>query len=334
MISIKRYLSGGSRTEEALRRVVEVLLSALQMHAVEGDDEEAILFRSTLSSLAKRFSAAITPEEMLVIAGALASSIKDYGERTTRFVRAHGAEYQQMVATLMQTIASVTQASDRTVTRLHDIEKQLERASVIEDVRALRHKLNQCLESIQEEIHEQERNDAAKELEQALQASHARLSESLTSSASTEDPVTGLPGRAAAEEALAEAGHKKNEHFAVAVVANRVQVINSRFGYSVGDRVLRHVSEAYRNALSADDLLFRWQGPSFLAILRRPSNIEEVRKEIARIASSRAEELVEIGNRTVLLPVSASWTVFPMSASTRLLVARLDQFVASQSPAD
>ncbi len=332
MISIRRYLAKrDSRVEDVLRRALGVLLQAIEAHAVPGDEVDYEQFKSSIREIASQFTDETPAEELLVIAGAVASSLKEYGQRTTRFVRAQSAEYQQMLSMLTETVAAVTQGSERSVARLREIEKQLERASVIEDVRTLRLKLGQCLESMREEIAQQEMRAAvtAAELRASIEKSQASLH--VVSSHEENDPVTGLPGREAAEAALKEAIESKRCYYAVVFVANRVQAINSRFGYAVGDRVLRKLCEHFRAALSAEDRIFRWRGPSFMALVERGPAVDDVRKEIARIAGAKIEEMMEIGARSVLLPISASIAVFSMSPSVKLLAAKIDQFAASQS---
>jgi GGDEF domain-containing protein len=84
-----------------------------------------------------------------------------------------------------------------------------------------------------------------------------------------------------------------------------------------------------RPILNERDQLFRWSGPSFVALLEREAPIEQVKREIGRVAKMRVEDLIEIDSRSVLLPISASWTVFPKLSSARLLMSKIDEFVTS-----
>jgi len=331
VVSIKRYLvSDSARPEAALRRVISVLLQAVETHSVEGDKVDHEQFQASIRQITATLTEQTAAEELLVIAGAVAGALKDHAERTTRFVRAQSREYQRMLAMLTETVASITQGSEQSVNRLRDIERQLERTTVIEDVRLLRMKLEQCLESMREEIRQQEASAAATVAE--LQASLERAQANFQAVAVNEaaDPVTGLAGRMAAEAALQEAIASRRACYVVVIVANRVQAINARFGYAVGDRVLHKLCHHFRSALSAADRMFRWQGPALLALLERSHSVDDVRKEIARIAAVKIEDAIEIGSRSVLLPISGSYTVFPVSSSLKLLIARIDQFIASQ----
>jgi diguanylate cyclase (GGDEF)-like protein len=200
---------------------------------------------------------------------------------------------------------------------------------VIEDVRVLRMQLDECLETIREEIRRQETDSRASESQ--ISVTNAESSTVIAPRAEEVDAVTGLPGRAAAERALEEPRTCGEKSYAVAVVANRLASINSRFGYAVGDRLLRKLSDGVRTGLSMDDRVFRWSGPCLLALLLRTTPQHELNIELQRITSTFKEELVEIGNRSVLLPISATWAVFPFNEPPRVIRQKIDQFVASQT---
>ncbi len=331
MISITRYLRDESREAEAtLRRTVGLLLQLIELHAVEGDSVDYAQFRSGIHQIADRFSENTPVDEMLIIVGEVARSLKDYAERTTRFVKAQNSEYQRMVNMLTETIAATVHGSDRSVERLRDVERKLERASVIEDVRVLRMQLGECLGSIRQEI--QARHTAAAESAARLAtATNSPIPQTAAAHFET-DRVTGLPGRSAAESALQTACVEEGHCWAAVVVADRLSAINVRFGYAVGDRILRRISTQFRGGLSAEDRIYRWSGPAFIAILRRTTSESQIRSELARITSGPIEEVVEIGNRSILLPVSSHWALFPLSEPARVISQKADEFVASRAP--
>jgi kynureninase len=68
-----------------------------------------------------------------------------------------------------------------------------------------------------------------------------------------------------------------------------------------------------------------------MALLFRTSTELEIKRELARLVGAQAEEVVEIGNRSILLPVSSNWALFPVNAPARVIREKADQFVASQA---
>lgn len=332
MISITKYLKDESRDAEAtLRRTVAILLQLIELHAVEGDSVDYAQFRSGIHHIAGRFSEDTPHDEILIIVGEVARSLKDYAERTSRFVKAQSSEYQRMVNMLTETIAATVRGSDRSVQRLRDVERKLERASVIEDVRVLRMQLAECLGSIRQEI--QTQHAAAADSAARLAAATNSPGPQTAPAYPETDRVTGLPGRPAAESALQTACMEEGHCWVAVVVAHRLSAINARFGSAVGDRILRRICAQLRGGLSAEDLIFRWSGPAFISVLRRATSESQIRSELARITSGSIEEVVEIGNRSILLPVSSTWTLFPLSEPARVISQKADQFVASYIPA-
>jgi diguanylate cyclase (GGDEF)-like protein len=85
------------------------------------------------------------------------------------------------------------------------------------------------------------------------------------------DPLTGLPNRRHLEEHLAgalSAARRHNQPLAVLFIdIDDFKRINDRFGYDVGDEVLRAVGERLRLTLRAEDVVGRWGGEEFLAVL-------------------------------------------------------------------
>jgi diguanylate cyclase (GGDEF)-like protein len=85
------------------------------------------------------------------------------------------------------------------------------------------------------------------------------------------DPLTGVSNRRAlsaqAELLLLEA-HTSREQVAVLMIdLDRFKSINDSLGHEAGDEVLRVVTARIRNALRAGDLLGRWGGEEFVAVL-------------------------------------------------------------------
>jgi len=330
MISISKYWKQRAPDENgALRRALGLVLQSLDLHTVLGDEADYAQFRSGMQGILSRFGDETPAEEVLIIVAEAVTAFREYSERTTRYRKAQAAEYQQMVAMFTDTITATSHASDRTVGRLQDIERKLERAAVIEDVRVLRMQLNECLESIREEIQRQENERSASKSQ--TPAADPAFSAMMVSQVQDMDAVTGIPGRAAAERALEEARTRGGQWYAVVVVASRLASINSRFGYAVGDRLLRKLSDGIRSGLSAEDRVFRWSGPCIIALLLRTAPEHEIKTELLRITSAFKEDLVEIGNRSVLLPMSVIGAVFPLKEPTRIICEKIDLFVGSQS---
>ena len=107
-----------------------------------------------------------------------------------------------------------------------------------------------------------------------------------------------------------------------------------RFGHSVGDEVLRYFGGFLGGRLRPGDRIFRWSGSVLVALLPRPNRLEIVRDEVARVMEIRCEHTVQTASRTILLPITARWAVFPSMAAPRLLIHKIDAFADMKAARD
>lgn len=343
-ISLKRWLDGGpERLSEALLRMARLLVHAIELHAVKGDAADYEKFRADMQQVQQSLAERPTPSEILVLAGTVVTALEGYNRRTSRFMQIQCAELQAMVSMLTKTMTALSTGSEASVARLQSIEQHLHKASMIEDFQTARLRLAECLEGLRAEITRQKEESArtVSAIKTELSKSQERLASApgLPRQELRPDPVTGLPGRAAAEAALLEAGRENRTVYAAVFALDRLDLINTRFGYAMGDRVLLTYSQLVAQALSGADQLFRWSGPALVALLEREGQqMPEVREELARFANQRVERTFQAGGRSALLPVAANWALFPLAhfRPVQLLFYQMDNFVLGgpKQPAD
>lgn len=328
MISIKKFLSSDSEAERALLHVVRILIQGMGEHAIPGEAGDNARFRESVRKTSDALLGEITPEDLLVHAGAVVKELEDYNRRTARQHSLHSTELQHMVKMLTNTVAAVSAAGDANLNRLCEIEKRVASASQLDDVRTIKSRLSDCLADIRNEAERQRKRHqtTVDELNQGLEEARKRTPGAVDAPA--QDAVTGLPLRTAAEIALADASQAGTSAFAAVLVLDRLQALNLRFGREIGDEVFSEFAGMIRKSLSFGDQLFRWSGPALLALLPRPNSIERVRKEVAQILDTKQEHTIETPSRSILIPIGARWAVFPMMAAPRLIYKRIDTFAA------
>jgi GGDEF domain-containing protein len=324
--------ASGFQHEEALRRMLLLVLQAVESNAIPGDDIDYEQFREDIRSMSKKFARDLGPDDILILAGQFSATLKDYFERTSRFLSTHNAEYQKMVSMFTETVTSLSASGERSVVNLKTIEQQIEHATVIEDIRTLRLRLGQCLGTIREEIHRQEAlsaellDRAAQSTENSTTTTEGSLE---PSSQFKRDPVTGFPTQKEAEAALLKAVQSDHASFVVPIVAKGADKIYAQLGNEVGDGFLHNFSEQLRFLSNNGDRIFRWHGPAFVAILKRSTTIREVKRELSRLSAVRFDDPIEVGDRMTWLPVSTSWNVFSVTPPFSSLILQINEFVAS-----
>jgi len=234
-----------------------------------------------------------------------------------------------MIAMLAQTVIAVGASSETSVTKLQVLEKALEQARILEDIHSIKAQLGECLHSVRGEAQRQKAE--GKVMLENLQHELVQSQELASGSPHVSlDPATGLPDKGEAERRLNEAVASPEPKFLLRAVVNRVHAVNARFGYAIGDQVLAAAAEHIRGALSAEDKVFRWQGPALLAVLNRKEAIDSVRSEVRRFAERKLQKTFMIGSRSVLLPISTSWAIFPLIPPMDALMRKIEIFTAAQ----
>ncbi|HTA72578.1 MAG TPA: diguanylate cyclase [Bryobacteraceae bacterium] len=337
MISLKPYLFGDkSNTDSAYRRIIGLFLQGIALQAVEGEKSDYDRFRSNIDEFARKITPELPMPELLLAVGGALQTMEDYNRRTSQVIRRQNSELQNMVSMLTQTVITIGSSGESSVAKLQDIEKSIERTRMLEDMQLLKLRLGECLEAVREEALRQKTDgqNTLATLKKDLESSRERVGSVAPAATVDLDAATGLPSKKEAMEAIQTAvAAPRNKFLAIAVVS-RVQAVNARFGYAIGDRVLAAFAEHFRANLGGNDQLFRWHGPALVAVMEREDRIEKVRTEIRRFAEAKLEKTVEVGNRTILLPVSASWSIFPVAPPLEELLKKMEAFTAAQVPRD
>jgi diguanylate cyclase (GGDEF)-like protein len=87
----------------------------------------------------------------------------------------------------------------------------------------------------------------------------------------TEDGLTGLPDRKAFEARVAQEAaraHRIGTPFAILILdIDQMKSVNDRYGAGVGDRTLTRIAKSLATTLRTSDVLFRYGGDEFAALL-------------------------------------------------------------------
>ena len=112
-------------------------------------------------------------------------------------------------------------------------------------------------------------------------------------------------------------------------VMDRLQSVVSRFGPELGDRAMLFFVQQLSTALTGSDILFRWSPTAFLALIHRAESPDLVRRQMSKTITHRTEQSFEIGDRSVVLPLSSSWVIIPLFEHRYgEIVKKLDAFGA------
>lgn len=148
------------------------------------------------------------------------------------------------------------------------------------------------------------------------------------------DTLTGLPAKGYAEAIRAEAHSRANHSFVTAFVVERVELVSHRFGVAAADQLLLYFSQHLAQNLSKQWPKSVSAGPGgFYQLHRQLGRSGEYPAGSAKCALRRIEKLIEIGERTALIPISCKWLLIPVVRETALeaLFRQINTFVSLAS---
>jgi len=339
-LSLKKHIDGSPpELTAALLQLSQVLLRAIRLHVVRGEEVEVRRFQSSVLELEGRLGAAGEASAVLMLAGEAARTFEDYCHHTNRYLQVQSGELASMMGMLTSTVTSISAASRTAVEQLSKVEKRIEQIRYASDLPKLKVELADCLAMVREEAFRQREQNAVTihSLQRGVSDSQQRMAEASAAESPPvkvpllRDAVTDLPGRADAEDALVQARGRKNM-FAAVLPVDRLALVNSRFGSSSTDVVVKHFANYLQGHLQPKDQLFRWSSNAFLALVERTQSQDSVRADLSRFASAKVELALQHHGREILLPLSSTWVLFPAAEGRThdALVTKIDSFLKSE----
>jgi len=322
MISIRTYLERLTRDpgraeapgplSAALRQALRMLIAGLPFEPVPnrtGHGGEAA------GELLKRLDEARHSFDVLEVADEAPAALERDARAARARHRAQSEELQAMISMLTETVASISVHKDSSVARL----QQIERVSLVEDMRALKTSLSECLAAVREAALQQQvqATESIQRLESQIRSSKAHLASQPPPPAEDSDLV------------LSDEPEPRESGYAAVFLLDRADLIARRYGESVRSEVLAFVRQHFKRMLMPNDRSIRWNSAAFVVLLQRTGTADDVSAELRSLASLGRSQYFDVGDRSVLLDTSLTWTVFPQAdfASPDLFFKAVEDFI-------
>jgi GGDEF domain-containing protein len=331
-------LDGGENSEKrpsVAAEIIEhlqILIRGIALYAIEGDPNDLRFLRERTSGIANSLNSESSPDDLLVGIGKTLRALEEYNRRSAVIFKGQVEELRDMLTTMTSTVMFITSSSETSVKQLSIIESKLQRAQTLEDTRRVKDFMADCLTLVRAES-QRLQSDARAKIN-ALKSDVERLSSRLkaASSEDSQDPVTGLPGRFNAEEAIA-AKILAAKDFLVALFAfDRMVSINARFGHQAGDEILVNGAKMLAQRLTGTTL-FRWSGPAFAAVFDPSVSLPVAESRAQQAATVRVEKNIETDDRTGLIVATASCQLLRINGKMLAdsVFKSMDSFVATRN---
>jgi GGDEF domain-containing protein len=331
MVSLKHFLNL-SQKELAFRSVVSLLLAKIGSGVVRSDAAGYDTFLAEMSRIQERASTESTPEALFAVAGSAGQAMDNYNCQVTALMGKQASALRSIVSMITETAIQIGGENARSSERLQEIGQKFERADEIDDLGTLKSHLRDCLHTLRDEA--ERRKTESDEAIRSLQQEIVRRAEQSSTVLEDLDIVTSLPLLAAGLRAMQGPVKSDKRRYVAVMVVDRIKLLNLRFGIDAGNSVLRVFKESLEQKLIHGDQLFRWNGPTIVALLDRTESVEQVRVQIRRLLGTRIEETLEVEQRSVLISISASWSVFPLMSPIADVTKQIQAFIASQGGGD
>lgn len=337
MISIGKWMhEDGASEVPSPSRCLLMLAEAIADSAVPHGSPSSAAFRAFVLRSREALANAPNNQSMAAAVQEIMRGMEAHRQEVESQQRRHGDEMQSIIGLLTRALMKVADATASSSGHLREIEAKLAQASQIDDLRQLKAKLSESVAEIcrAAERHEAESARLQEELRKWQEAGSCEASrQKLMVESLDEDPVTGLPGLQDAERYIAAQVREGHGVYVLVICLDRVEAVNARYGFATGDKALLAFSQHLAQQMHKTDELFRWRGPCWVMVLSRPGvGLEAVQEEGARIASARFEQSVQMDRRSILLNLTATWTILPVATpdDASVIGRRIDNFAAQQ----
>ncbi len=334
MISLKRLLgrdrngyAPSSDVFEALRQMGRLLLKGIANHRVRGYETDFNVLRGALHGLERQLDEPESASGLVSSSSAVAVALETFCNQTTERFSKEKKQLQSMVAMLTGALAGLSGQTDDSLARLRTIEKELQMASGLDGMRAVRSHLEIYLLALREAA--------------AQPGSKCGASVQLPRDGSgiVHEGISGDPRRAPFGQAeidllpdhwdeLAESVQAQSSYVA-AFKLQRAEHISMRFGETAKYKMLSTLGAELKDALGPGDRLLRWKGGSFVMFINSTATIAGVRAQLAQAVARIGVQSIEVGKKSALLAVCVDWTIFPQSdhASLEAILAEVESFL-------
>ena len=138
--------------------------------------------------------------------------------------------------------------------------------------------------------------DLSRRVRRLMEVVASRERENALRDEAIRDPLTGLLNRRGLQEAMASL---RKEELPLAVCLfdlDDLKAVNDTSGHNAGDRMIRAFSDLLRRETHAGDILCRYGGDEFAAILKHTSDVTDVKKACEDLCRSFRDRLAAEGH--------------------------------------
>jgi diguanylate cyclase (GGDEF)-like protein/PAS domain S-box-containing protein len=144
------------------------------------------------------------------------------------------------------------------------------------------------------------------------------------------DPLTEVGNRKRLESHLRMAVAEFGQQGAVGLIfadIDHFKEFNDTYGHAIGDKVLRMVARTLRHNLRSVDMIGRWGGEEFLAIMHEIDSLELLKNLADKLCALVERSHLDLHGRKLEVTISVGATILLPTDTLESLVHRADQLM-------
>lgn len=329
---LKKQLDNLGDREAACRSAIQTLLVLLKNFAVELEELKSEAFRADVTEFSEQLPRLESGDKLRRAMDKRAPRYEAYIQRQNTYLLEREAELRNVITLLSNAMALLNRENAAYHQQILDQGSNFERIIALDDLRKIKTTLAEEVRQLKNMV-EQKKQAETKQLDSLSgQVEVLRTELEKTRDENRRDPLTGVFNRRALDEhllALIDGNRIRRKSFSVLMLdIDNFKAVNDDHGHLVGDQVIAAMASACVDILRADDVVARFGGEEFVAVMpgaslraaqKRAQNLRQA------VAGTRFSLPAEDREDYLHLTVSIGVTEYRAGDTRQSLLERADQ---------
>jgi diguanylate cyclase (GGDEF)-like protein len=259
-----------SQVEDLLRSALDAYrgaLSAIGKYGAQAYPQLGQDLQQSLLSLQEHLCSEATPSQIEQTEKQVESQLSQWSTKTSEHLKLKTAEAKEIMVILAQTAQSLSERDQRYAKKFNDLTTRFQAIACLEDLTEVRNALLESAGDLRTSTKqmEQDGRQSVTALREQLSAYQTRLEEA--EHLAFRDELTGLPNRREVERQLERRLEGQQVFCIMLFDLNGFKEINDGHGHLAGDHLLKQFASELRSSLWPANVIGRWGGDEFIAIL-------------------------------------------------------------------
>jgi diguanylate cyclase (GGDEF)-like protein len=221
----------------------------------------------TLARLQEQLSSSSSPSQVKETGTLCEGELKAWSARASGYYRRKTEEIKEIMALVARAAEQTGERDQRNAGRFRELSVHLRGIADLDDLTRVRQALVERAAHLGDCVDQmvREGQQSTEQLQHQLSLYESRLQEA--EQLASRDPLTGLDNRRKVEQEMEYRVVRGTPFCVLMIDLNRFKAINDRYGHLSGDEILKQFSQELRSQFRYPDVIARWGGDEFVAVL-------------------------------------------------------------------